>query len=324
MIAAQLGGCEMRLMLWAAMLSALAALPAQAGEKCTLPQIAALSLKPLGDGQYALPVSIGGAEHDFVLGLNNPFSVVSGALADRLGYKTSRLPAGIGAALNGEEMMRQVSIGELAVGSSHAKDFHMLRADKALEGSGADGVVGLDLLENFDVELDLKAAKLNLFSQEHCPGNVVYWSRDYAEVPFKTDASGHVSFAMTLDNEKLTVDLDTREGLALMGNKTLRRLFDLTPSSPGMIAETQGTTTFWHYPFKTLSIEGVTIADPHVAILAQDGPECRPETHWVDGREQRCFGESDLHLRAPVLRALHLYFAFKEKTLYVTPADAHL
>ena len=316
-------GCEMKTMLCAAALLA-AALPARAAEKCALPQIAALTLKPLGSGEYTIPVSIGGAERRFVLGLNNPFSAISGPLADQLGYETRRLPPGISPHLNAETVTRQVRVGELAIGSTHAKDFHMLRVDAALTGSGADGVAGLDLLENFDVELDLKAGKLNLFSQAHCQGNVVYWAPSYAEVPFKTDASGHVSFVMTLDDRKVTVDLDMREGSSVMGSKTLRRLFDLAPGSPGMVTETQGGTTFWHYPFKTLAVEGIAIADPHIAILSQDGPECRPEAHWIDGREGRCFGSSDLHLRAPVLRALHLYFAFKEKMLYVTPADAHL
>ena len=199
----------------------------------------------------------------------------------------------------------------------------MLRADKPLPG-GASGVAGLDLLKNFDIELDLKHAKFNLFSQEHCPGNVVYWSPDYAEVPFDADESGHVSFAMSLDDRKVSVDFDLREGPSVMGSKTLRRLFDLTTAAPGMTEETHVWGTSWTYPFKTLSIEGLSIANPRIAIVTQEGHECRPETRWVNGREVTCYGDAELNLRSPVLKALRLYFAFKEKKLYVTPADAHI
>jgi hypothetical protein len=305
-------------------MAALAALtlPAQA-EKCSLPQIASLGLKPIVNGDYAVPVSVGGAEHSFLLGLNNPFSVISGTLADAQGYKTVNLPKDLRPQLNGEQMDRKVIVADVAIGLSHGKDFQMLRSDTATAKLGVDGVAALDLLQNFDVELDLAAGKLNLFSPNDCERKI-YWSPSYAEVPFKTDKSGHTEFAMRLDDQKVTVDFEVSDGNAVMGTNTLKRLFGLTPQSPGMVAETQGGETVWHYPFKTLAIDGIVINNPHITIRQDDGMECRSNWRDVGGRPVRCYGSSELHLRTGTLKALHLYFDFKDKTLYATAAGAKL
>jgi hypothetical protein len=91
-----------------------------------------------------------------------------------------------------------------------------------------------------------------------------------------------------------------------------------------MTQETSDGSTQWHYAFKTLSREGVVINNPRIAILKDDGPECRPDAQDVRGRSMRCFGLANLRLRAGPLKAMHLYFAFKDKKLYITAADAHL
>lgn len=97
----------------------------------------------------------------------------------------------------------------------------------------------------------------------------------------------------------------------------------MTTQSPGMTAERLDWGTLWRYPFKTLSVDGIAINDPRIAIYPDDGPDCQPDLHYVGGTPQRCFGSADLHLHAQTLKALHLYFDFKKKALHVTAADAH-
>ena len=312
----------MKRVLCAAALSILAAAPAQA-EKCSLPLVASLDLTPLSSGTYSIPVSVGGVERKFELGLNKPFSAITGTLADSLGYESVKLSRNLEPRLGAEKVERRVIVGDLAVGLSHGKDFQMLRSDTNVAERGVDGVAGLDLLQNYDVELDLKARKLKLFSPNDCQ-NKAYWSSSLAETKFTADLSGHIEFAMTLDSRKVTVDFDVSEGAAVMGTNTLKRLFDLTPQSPGMVAEMHGTTPYWHYPFTSLSMEGIAINNPHIVILQQDGPECRHQFHAVGGRMMQCFGASDLLLRSRELRQLHLYFDFKHKVLYATAADASM
>jgi hypothetical protein len=317
----------MNRVLCASVLSLLITLPAYAADKadkCVLPLVAQLTLKPLPNGDYAIPVSIGGTEHDFVVDLSAPFSVISGKLSDQLGYKSVALPEDIKPHLNGEDIDHKVIVGEMGVGASHGKNFEMLRANKPLPfGGGVAGVAALDLLENFDVELDLNSGKLNLFSPNDCDEKV-YWAASYAEARIKKDVSGHITSEMELDGQRVTVDFDISEGPSTIGSMTLDRLLHLTPQSPGVTEETSGGTKYWRYPFKTLSLEGVSINNPRIAVFKDDGPECRPETQDVGVKTMRCYGMANLRLRAGPLKAMHLYFAFKEKTLYITAADAKL
>jgi hypothetical protein len=99
-------------------------------------------------------------------------------------------------------------------------------------------------------------------------------------------------------------------------------MFHLAPDSPGMTSETDGHDTNWHYPFKTLSLDGVVINHPNIVILQDDGPECRADVPLYNTPQNRCYGSSNLHVYGDVLKALHLYFAFKDKQVYITAADA--
>ena len=292
-----------------------------AAEDCRLKQVAALALKLDAAGEYTIPLTVGGQERRFVLGLNVPFSAISGSFADAQGFKSHNLPDALVPELGGEKIERQVDVPEFSIGPVRAKDYRMLRVQNAVVSDpDVTGVAGLDLLENFDVELDLKNSALRLFSQDHCKGRVVYWADSSAVVPFDVDKSGHIAFAMQLDGKKVNVDFDVARGPALMPLPVAKRVFDLTGTSPGMQALPQGTS--YRYPFKSLSLEGIQIANPAIVLYPWTGPECRPNLHFVEGRESRCFGVADMRLRADELDKLRLYFAFKEKTLYATAADS--
>jgi hypothetical protein len=307
----------------AAALALALATQARAEEDCRLKQLATLALKQDAIGQYTIPLTIGGQERRFILGLNVPFSAISGSFADAQGFKSHKLPESLVAEIGGEKIERQVEVSEFAIGPVRAKDYHMFRAQSGL-GPDPDvaGVAALDLLENFDVELDLNAQTLKLFSPDHCKGRVVYWADSSAVAPFEIDRSGHIAFEMQLDGKTVSVDFDVTRGAALMPMTAAKRLFDLSETSAGMQPLTEGGTTYYRYPFKSLSLEGIQIANPAIMIYPASGPECRPNLHFVEGREARCFGVADMRLRASELDKLRLYFAFKEKTLYATAAGA--
>lgn len=301
------------------------AAPVRAGT-CALPLVASLELKALGDGEYMVPVTIAGVSHDFLLGLDNPLSAISGAFADAQGFKSRAVPYALVPSVDGETIKQVVTLPDVTVGAARVTGFRMLRKDRALQGpaSAALGLLGLDLLRNFDVELDLKNRRLKLFTPNDCGDGVVYWqAANFAKVSLKTDASGHGSFPMKLDGASLDVDFYIQDRPARMGTSTFEALFGLTPQSPGVTAEQQDGDTIYHYPFRTLSLEGIAIANPRIDIFPDGGVDCRPDPQLAGGgRGKRCFGASQLRLFNPVLSALHLYIAFKQKTAYVTAAGA--
>jgi hypothetical protein len=62
----------------------------------------------------------------------------------------------------------------------------------------------------------------------------------------------------------------------------------------------------YNYPFQTLTFGGVTVNRPHIQIVS--------DPVWR---------EDDLLLGVGILSQLHLYIAYGEKKLYITPALAN-
>jgi hypothetical protein len=102
-----------------------------------------------------------------------------------------------------------------------------------------------------------------------------------------------------------------------------QKRFGLNPQSPGMQREgARNGVVSYSYPFKSLSAGNVVINNPQIFIL--DGmPDCSPSLKIVhEVLTMRCYGMAELRLRMAEMKAFHLYFAFDEKMLYVTAADA--
>jgi predicted aspartyl protease len=310
---------RMRMAIAAAFLC-VAATAARADDACMLKRVADLAIKSTANGDYVMPVTLDGKPQWFVIGLNAPFSVITGKFADAQGYTSHSLPRGISSIVRDDVVTQQTVVPDIALGPAHAKDFKMLRGGEHMaRDTEIAGMIGLDLLANFDVELDLSHGHLRLFSQDHCEGKVVYWSDTSVVVPFHKDESGHFAIDMRLDGKDVTVDFVAAQGPALMPSRTSKRIFGLDVYSDGMVAQADGGETRYRYPFKSLSLGGIAISNPAIAIFPTNR-ECRPDPH--DDNKARCYGQADLDLREAELRHLRLLFSFKEKKLYATAADA--
>lgn len=300
---------------------------AQAEEQCTLRQVASLDLTHLPDGALSIPITLSGKKQPIALDISDPFSYLYADYGDAEKFKISKLPSGIVVNVNGRQSKQLYKVPDIAIGNAGGKDIQFVRAEGPHRfGEEVVGELALDLLAGFDAELDLKSGKLNLFSQYHCPGQVVYWAKTYAVLPFQTDASGHTNFKMMLDGKWITVSLELAPTHGRMGTKTAKRLFDIDESAPGLEKVPDlpaDAPVVYRYPFKSLGIEGVAITNPTVHLYQQTA-ECRSNiTIDPASNPYRCFGGSDLRIGQAILSQLHLYFAFKEKKLYVTAADAH-
>ena len=308
-----------------AVLALAAATAARADDDCRLKQIGDYALKKGAGGDYLFPIEIAGQQRWFEVGLHNPFSAIRGEFADAQKFPSKDLPQGMTAQINGREVTQQVTVGEFHVGPARGANFNMFRVDSLLSNDpGVTGVAGMDLLANFDVELDLKNSRMRLFSQDHCRGEAVYWADRYAAVPFEKDRSGHFTFSMRLDGERVHVDFAVDTGAAEMDMNVAKRIFGLDETKPGMQAMHDGDGTSYRYPFKTLGLDGVQILNPAIFLVRRSGPECKPYHPSAEYQAKTCYGTADLTLRDAELRQMRLYFAFKEKTLYATPADATL
>ena len=113
---------------------------------------------------------------------------------------------------------------------------------------------------------------------------------------------------------------DLSSGPARMGTVAAESIFGINEGSPGFEPVSSGNANLYRYPFQSLGVDGLAIAHPNIVIFPdKDSQQCRGKERgfWV------CWGGSDLRIKLPELRALHIFFSFVEMKMFVTGADDH-
>jgi hypothetical protein len=302
----------------------------RAAPECPLTVMATLPLATLSNGQPSVTANIGGKEEAFTLGLSDPYSYLYGSYIKARGFTLKDMPKGAVIRMGQKQSSAVAVVPEFTIGTASGKNLQFAQFDDPAKSSGDVGELALDILSHFDLDFDLANSTLKLISQDHCAGKVVYWADTFAPVPFITDPTGHPSFRMLLDGKALTVAFAIMPRPAFMAMATVKRLWGMDATASGMTptaTDAKGAPTTYRYPFRQLAIEGVAIANPQIDLLA-NGTDCHPRPdpspYVMPMGQQRasCYGASELELGLNEMRQLHLYFAFKEKMLYVTAASA--
>jgi len=214
----------------------------------------------------------------------------------------------------GIPLSQTVATHTLRLGRLSADRFRFVVAPSQVLSPDTMGMLGPDIMGAYDVEIDFAGGKLNIFSQDHCPGQVVYWTQSpYAAVPMKLDSDRHITIPVVLDGKALTAVADTGAARSFMNLDVAKAIFGLDEKNPALKSlgvvgiNNVAATQLYRYPFQSLTFEGIQIHNPDIAI-----------TKGSDADK----GEPDLLIGIGVLRQLHLYIAYKEQMLYLTPAEA--
>jgi predicted aspartyl protease len=167
-------------------------------------------------------------------------------------------------------------------------------------------------MRSYDADFDFANAAFRLFSSDHCEGKVVYWTHDpYGAVEFRLNQFGQITVPIMLDGHEIRATIDTGAYHSVASLETVKDALGIDDTNsdlhliPGMPDRPR-----YHYPLKTLSLQSITVNNPDV-ILIPDNQSRQPP------------GAPKMLLGINVLKQLHLYFAYRERTLYVTPAAAH-
>jgi hypothetical protein len=314
---------------WLLAFAALLSVTPAAADDCTLKQAASLDLVESSDGYPLVPLVVSGTTRYFYLDLAGPRSVVSSNFADEL--KLERKGLGVLSANLSADAI--VTLPSLQIGAVNGVKVPVLMRSDAM-GSSRDpravGFMGLDLLSNFDIELDLAHNKLKLFAHEHCPGKVVYWANEYTTAPLKFDLAKDLRIEMLLDGKPIDVLLGSANRWSAISMRVAYEDFDLDKDSPGMeaVGDPNAKPPIYKYPFKTLSAGGVIIKNPDIRVYGdRHDAICDDKMRFSGplgflGFRQQCFGVG-LMLTNAELRQLHLYLALTEKVAYATAASAH-
>jgi hypothetical protein len=237
---------------------------------------------------------------------------------------------------------------DFKLGDLENKDIQFMVTPNPTAGENIDtaGVLATDLFSHYDVELDLSAGKLNLFSPKHCDGHVIYWHPTaVAVVPITLEKprpvtlqghlrpiamhAVHVWVPILLDGKPLEAAINTSAPRSTISAAIAKYSFGVTPDSSGAVHQgpesgSTGPQPFG-YTFKTLTFDTVTVTNPHF-VVTPDLVGSKDPNNSVDADSRVHFRDEDLGFQVTIgmdiLTKLRTYIAFGERKLYVTPATA--
>ena len=296
--------------------------PAAAG--CKLVKLAELPVTMRG--RPSVPVSINGHTTSMIVDTGSWKTMIWRPAAASLDLKlTSAHMTNYGA--GGEDSVDRVRVRDFTLAGYTVHDFDMYAAGRGQAGEAA-GFIGEDLLSRIDVEFDLQAGAIRLFTPEGCQGDqVVYWAASYSMVPLlrppgntnwpvaNVSVNGHEALALFdsgASNSTITTSAIKRPGMSP----------ENTPTSAGSgrgIAGKAFATDIATFETVTVGQESVQHAQLMIADLSNRTIRTGsliPQD--VVGNPDLLEREPDLILGADFFLAHRIYIARSQKKLYFT------
>jgi predicted aspartyl protease len=141
-----------------------------------------------------------------------------------------------------------------------------------------DGVMGYDIMQHFNIGLDLPHRHVTFYDPEGCTVPQIPWVGDYAPVDFIRPQDGSPNITIQINNQNFAVTLDTGAALSLIGQKALQHQGvkpEAGPPQTDDTAEGMGGLSFGIQPanFQSISIGAETFSDAEIAVDKTPQPD---------------------------------------------------
>jgi predicted aspartyl protease len=308
--------------------------PAVGQDSCPpLSLITSVDMQIGSDGRIYVPAAINGAKKSMLVDTGGFFTEITQPVSEalKLSPRHTRLEiVGVAGDETGLAVRAGFTLGKL---HSDSMDFMVMPGNHSFapDVTDAAGLLAPNLLRVYDLDLDLDRRKLTLISPKHCDGKVVYWrAGSVAVIPVRINLDGHILVPVELDGERMTAVLDTGATTSVLNLDTARKDFGLEPGSndaPLNASLVNGEIKVYSHRFKTLALEGVAVANPKLTLMPDlmrgklYNPHNKLEGDTRISNSVIETGLGDMILGMDILRHLHMYIAYKEQKLYVSPAS---
>jgi hypothetical protein len=301
---------------------------------CELKQFGTVDLTATDDG-VLVPVTLNGQHGFMVLNTSSGFTVVWDSVVDQAKWPAQNLPTTARIAFGRSEIRGYVDLDSLALGGMNLGKAQLMIAvrpdDLAVPASlpaPIVGALGIEVFAHIDFELDLAHGKLRLFSQDHCPQKVVYWTDEYASVPLHRTKLGTLTFPMELEGRSVEASLAPGQKATTLTTDVTKRVYGFDADSAGIQTEIRPDGTERnHYMAMKMTAPGLTVTNPLIELREPPARTAGCELNISKWRSkgagyEECLGFVPLKVGRNLLRALRLYFATKENVLYFSAANA--
>ncbi|MBB6187701.1 aspartyl protease family protein [Rhodanobacter sp. MP7CTX1] len=277
-------------------------------DDCRLENYGTLPVEMVGSRATTM-VKINGNNTRFILDTGAFFNIMSSANASSLGLKLQSAPFGY----------RVSGIGGAAsVQQAHVKEFGILdmtlkNVDFIVGGTDAgNGLLGANLLDFADLEIDLAHGKLTLFKVDHCDKeSLAYWVKDgkynVADIePADNQFDRRTFFTVTINGKKARAVLDSGASATVLTRDAAERAGidfnapDVKVGSSGIGIGARPVKT-WTVNIDSFSVGSETIQHSQMQV--------------IDGR----IGDrTDMLLGVDFLLAHHMFIANSKRKAYFT------
>lgn len=197
-------------------------------------------------------------------------TVLAAAAAQRVGAKPPRIEfrrdlTGVAGSLPG----REVEFESLSIGGIASPWRRAMIANVAMPLPSVDGVLGVDVLGRFDIDLDLPNRRVSLYEQGACLPD---WAGSASEVRIgRSIASGHLFLPVQLDGRRITATIDTGAQRTTLSVATARAM----GITDAMLARDPPVQTRGFgggglpsrlHQFDSLTIGGITVSRPQIVV----------------------------------------------------------
>jgi clan AA aspartic protease (TIGR02281 family) len=169
-----------------------------------------------------------GAAVTLLLDTGAQTTVLTPAAAQRIGAQRPRIEferqmRGIAGSLQtGEVELRSFSIGGVAIPWRRVR-VGQLGVANAFEVP-IDGVLGVDTLSSFDIDLDLPGYRMVLYQRQTCAGAAPAWAEPYDKIAASRSLDDHLFFRVQLDGRSVAAFIDTGAQLTVLSTQAAAAL----------------------------------------------------------------------------------------------------
>jgi len=243
-----------------AFLSAPSAVAAE--KKCQIAKVVDLPIT-MNSLRPTIDVKINNRDAKFVLDSGAFYSMISSATAAEYNLKTTPGPLGLRViGVGGTADVRIATVKEFSIVGVTLKNVEFLVGGSDV---GNAGLLGQNLLENFDVEYDLATGMIRLFRTENCEhARLAYWLAPNQAYSFMSidriePLHPHTIGVAYVNDHKIRVEFDTGAFTSVLSLKAAERA-GVKPDSPGVVASGytsgigRGMTKEYIAPFASFKI----------------------------------------------------------------------
>jgi predicted aspartyl protease len=289
----------------------LAAAPAAFAQSCNLVLNGELSMPPTRVGQPLLVhASIRGQPIPMALDTSSSVTTIDRATAEKFGLEMQTATKQ-GQGIGGKLRMLRVTVPDFMLGSQKISEMnvHVIEGLEADTRKIAVGLVGADVLGDYDLEFDVAHSRVALFAPAPC-AKAAPWDPDAITVELFRSGGDRIRFEVKVDGKAIVAELDSGATRTLLTEKGARKL-GVTKETPGVepgggIYGADGKKLISvTYRFQSFELGDEMIRNPRF-VIADVVRQVRRFKSGA-GVTSRADQEPDMYLGADWLRAHHVY-----------------